>query len=185
MPPVFYPQMLAREKFYLFPTDWLHDVKTPSDLDTRDVLLFYAHDGQVIFPDRHSEASWRKADLRRGLRELFSRPSYENCRNALYESQRIRTYTRVTGVRQRWLEGELQQGIAYELVDWSRLGEPIFRPNSYLENRWPVWLGNVGLESRLILLAFLAKWTTVSGNQHQILFTPKFVHYQAPAMPKK
>lgn len=122
--------------FYLAPALWLEDIRQPRDLDARDLLLsHHVPPGDVIaFPEERPSAYWvRENDD--GLPSLLSQPTFRAYRSMLLDPARPGGPLLVPCPEHRE---------CYHLVHWPHFQhKPIyFRPKAYMENRWPVWLGN-------------------------------------------
>jgi hypothetical protein len=110
------------------------------------------------------EWRWHQAIARE--RPFFSRRTYEAYRKQLIATGLLRKYQPQPGpptvTKTAWQA--LQRGIKYTVADWPPQ-RWIYRPHTYLVNRWPVWLGNSDLISRLILLALLAEFGRLLQEQ--------------------
>jgi hypothetical protein len=144
------------DHFYLIPLPWLRAVAGAADLDARELLLAQVVDGQVIFTEEEGEQHWHGVDG--AVRPFFTRRTYERHRQRLLADGLLRrapAAPRPANVtRAAWQD--LRRGIKYLVEEWPAAAW-LYRPRTYLENRWPVWLGNSDVTSRLILLALLAE----------------------------
>ena len=142
--------------FYLVPLPWVQGVTEAGDLDARDLLLAQVVEGQVIFADMHDEQQWHQHEEQ--VRPFFTRRTYERYRKALLARGLLRPYRPgqppVGVTKTVWRD--LQRGIKYLAHDWPG-AEWLYRPRGYLLHRWPVWLGNADVASRLVLLALCAE----------------------------
>lgn len=152
--PAFYPPPYTRDHFYLVPVTWLRGVSDAGDWDTRELLLAQVWDGQIIFTQPPEEQQWvEDSDDRR---RFFSRQTYSRHKNTLLRLGLLQKFLpppRTTQVSLA-VHRELYQGVKYAVSDWPPPFPLFYRPLSYLQQRWPVWLGNSDTSSRAILLAF-------------------------------
>lgn len=154
-PPCYTPPFV-QERFYLVPLAWLQAVADAGALDARELLLAQVVDGQVIFAEEQGEQRWY--ETLGGARPFFTRRTYEHHRNLLLHHGLLRRHKApprpTTVTKLAWQE--LHRDIKYLVADWPPT-DWVYRPRTYLANRWPVWLGNSDVASRLILLAVLAE----------------------------
>jgi hypothetical protein len=148
---------LQQIKPYPIPLAWLASVHTPSALDALEILLLHSYDGEVIF-ETDAEERWPQSDdPERRLRAFFGRPNYSKNKNALIACGLLRPFgaeDRLIGKTEK-ARRELSQGIKYRWAEWPLAARSIHRPRPYLRERWPVWLGDRDLGSRMVLLAML------------------------------
>jgi hypothetical protein len=165
--PQSYAPPFLEDRFYLIPLPWLHAVVEAGALDARALLLAQVVDGAdhrpvVIFDEMSTEQVWY-AEVETA-RPFFTRRTYERHRKRLVAQGLLRKYRPASppaGVTKvAWQD--LQQGIKYTVASWP--GDAwIYCPRPYLTNRWPIWLGNSDVASRLIVLALLAEAGRLAG----------------------
>lgn len=174
--PAFYPPPYARDHFYLVPVTWLCSVGDAGDWDTRELLLAQVWDGQIIF-QTDEEQQWVTDSNDR--RRFFSRQTYSRHKNTLLRLgllQKFHPPARTAGVA-AVVHRELYQGIKYEVSEWPPASPLFYRPRSYLQQRWPVWLGNSDTGSRAILLAFFEEAASSAAQPTSGAITPLPTHH--------
>jgi hypothetical protein len=145
--------------FYYLPVQWLQEVMTTGDLDTRDLLMALADDasGVVAFSDDGHETDWTRSEAD-GAPGFVSHPTYHRSVNALIAAGHLEQIAR--------------RPAAYRLTTWpgfAGLGL-IYKPRAYVLQRWTHWFGKNAWGPRAALVAFFAKM--VREQEQQFPVTP-------------
>ncbi|MBK8799141.1 MAG: hypothetical protein IPM07_23815 [Anaerolineales bacterium] len=151
------PSPFEQSEPYPIPMAWLAHIRNPTALDVLEVLLLHSYDGDVIFGNLNEERWPQQDDHTRRLRALFGRQHYSKSKTDLIDSGLLRPFSREDqrlGKTQQ-ARRELAQGFKYRWTRWQRTANALHRPRPYLRERWPAWLGDRDLGSRLVLLALL------------------------------
>jgi hypothetical protein len=147
--------------FYVVPHQWLADIRETGDLDTRQLLLAMNHgtDDLVAFPPERNEAYWTRANPE-GLPNLVSYPTYLRYLRALIACGRLRASHDASAPSQ-----------VYILAGWPHFDAAgkLYVPRSYIERRWPAWLGQGQWAPRAALLTLLDR---LAVDQTGVSLTP-------------
>jgi len=176
------PMLFAFEAFYGLAQCWPKFALKPALLDTLDILSFHTDtDGRTIRfeareryrseaekerywrglaqqPGQHDsypESWWQHVDLQRRLGPVLSRPTYAKCKNWLIEHGYLRKATD-------------KDPFDYQFVPaFESSLQIIYRHRGYLDQRWPLWLGQ-NCVTRIVLLAFLDAMAEQTIRQAQL-----------------
>jgi len=134
--------------FYFIPIQWLRDLTTTGDIDTRHLLLAMNQDGadHVSFPPDQREETWiRSVDPQRP--SVVSHTTYYKYLNALMEQGWLR--------RDKIARDDVQ---IYQLLEWPTFADfgVIYAPRAYILKRWPAWLKKNEWGSRAALTGLFA-----------------------------
>lgn len=138
-----YPLPFTPRYYYYIPYRWLGKVTQAAELDCYELLLTMESDGNVLFPHDQDVAYW-------------TRKNDENLPNVVSHT----TFGKVCKdlINRGWLLPLSDDAVNYfSLTEWSELNsaDVIYKPRSYITERWPARLVHNKWETRMALLALM------------------------------